>query len=204
MTQILRGALRRHTAVAAYLSLFVALGGTAYAAATVTGADIVDATISGQDVADRGLAGRDVAYNTIDGYNIKDGSVSVNDLGVGLDVTHVEKLSSSANEMHKEALARCPAGAVATGGGAEIQDAANDYASPANLSAITRSAPLSSGQGWIASAEVIDFPSIPNFTLSYNDDNVVDGFESWLMEDKQTHRKPWTLRTWAVCLKLSA
>lgn len=46
---------RRHTTAVAYLALFVALGGSAYAATTITGADIKNGTVTGKDVKNRSL-----------------------------------------------------------------------------------------------------------------------------------------------------
>jgi hypothetical protein len=46
---------RRHGTVVAYLALSTALGGSAYAAVTVTGKDIKDGTITGRDVKGRSL-----------------------------------------------------------------------------------------------------------------------------------------------------
>jgi len=47
--------LRRHSTGVAYLALFAALGGSAYAAVTVTGKNIQDGTITGRDVKNRSL-----------------------------------------------------------------------------------------------------------------------------------------------------
>lgn len=55
MRSILRRFSRRHTIVVAYLALFAALGGSAYAAVTVTGTNIKDGTITGRDVRNRSL-----------------------------------------------------------------------------------------------------------------------------------------------------
>jgi collagen triple helix repeat protein len=46
---------RGHTTAVAYLALFAALGGSAYAAVTVTGKDIKNGTITGKDVKNRSL-----------------------------------------------------------------------------------------------------------------------------------------------------
>ena len=43
----------RHTTAVAYLALFAALGGSAYAAVTVTGKNIKDGTVTGRDVKNR-------------------------------------------------------------------------------------------------------------------------------------------------------
>jgi hypothetical protein len=55
MKSILRRLTRRHSTGVAYLALFIALGGSAYAAVTVTGADVKDGTITGRDVKNRSL-----------------------------------------------------------------------------------------------------------------------------------------------------
>jgi Collagen triple helix repeat (20 copies) len=55
MRSILRRLLRRHTTAVAYLALFAALGGSAYAAVTVTGKNIKDGTVTGRDIKDRSL-----------------------------------------------------------------------------------------------------------------------------------------------------
>ena len=50
MRAIIKRLSRRHTTAVAYLALFAALGGSAYAAVTVTGKNIKDGTITGKDV----------------------------------------------------------------------------------------------------------------------------------------------------------
>jgi len=55
MRSILKRLARRHTTAVAYLALFAALGGSAYAAGTITGKNIKDGTITGSDVKNRSL-----------------------------------------------------------------------------------------------------------------------------------------------------
>jgi hypothetical protein len=55
MRSILKRLARRHTTAVAYLALFAALGGSAYAAVTVTGKNIKDGTITGRDVKNSSL-----------------------------------------------------------------------------------------------------------------------------------------------------
>ena len=55
MRSIIRRLSRRHGTAVAYLALFAALGGSAYAAVTVTGKNIKDGTITGKDVKNRSL-----------------------------------------------------------------------------------------------------------------------------------------------------
>ncbi len=55
MQPILRRLVRRHATAVAYLALFAALGGSAYAAVTVSGENIKDGTVTGRDVKNRSL-----------------------------------------------------------------------------------------------------------------------------------------------------
>jgi hypothetical protein len=55
MRSILKRLFRRHTTAVAYVALFAALGGSAYAAVTVTGKNIKDGTVTGRDVKNRSL-----------------------------------------------------------------------------------------------------------------------------------------------------
>ena len=55
MRSVLKRLSRRHTTAVAYLALFAALGGSAYAAVTVTGKNIKDGTVTGRDVKNRSL-----------------------------------------------------------------------------------------------------------------------------------------------------
>jgi len=55
MRSILRRLSRRHGTAVAYLALFAALGGSAYAAVIVTGKNIKDGTVTGRDVKNRSL-----------------------------------------------------------------------------------------------------------------------------------------------------
>jgi hypothetical protein len=55
-----------HATVVAYVALFFALSGTAYAAAKFTSADIVDGSLTGADIAADSLTGEDIAPGSID------------------------------------------------------------------------------------------------------------------------------------------
>jgi Collagen triple helix repeat (20 copies) len=55
MRPILKRLMRRHSTAVAYLALFAALGGSAYAAVTVTGKNIKDGTVTGRDVKNSSL-----------------------------------------------------------------------------------------------------------------------------------------------------
>jgi hypothetical protein len=84
-----------HTTVVAYLALFVALGGSAYAAATITGRDVVDRSLTGADIRNGTIRSPDV--RSITGADLGPGepwrlrspdkrfSVSVTNAGITLD-----------------------------------------------------------------------------------------------------------------------
>jgi hypothetical protein len=164
MTRILNRLRRRHAAAVAYLALFVTLGGSAYAAATIRGADVFD----------RSLAGIDIAYNTVDGYNVKDGSITPNDLGYELEIVRRAAVSATDEDHRKEAYAECPAGTIVTGGGAMISEE-----HMRNRIALTSSSPGSTG--WRATAAEMERP-----------------------DDATLPASPWTLRVYVHCLKQPA
>jgi hypothetical protein len=69
MRSTLRRLSRRHGTVVAYLALFAALGGSAYAAVTVTGKNIQDGTITARDVKNRTLGTNKLSKKAIASLN---------------------------------------------------------------------------------------------------------------------------------------
>src|SRR5215204_14562 len=65
MRSIPRRLLRRHTTAVAYLALFAALGGSAYAAVSVTGKNIKNGTVTGKDVKNRSLGASDLSASAV-------------------------------------------------------------------------------------------------------------------------------------------
>ena len=150
-----------HATVVAYLALFVALSGSAYAAATISGADIRNNSVTGADIRQNSLTGDDVRQNSITGEDVRQSSITASDIrqstvtggdirdgtlaaedfkagtllkgdpgapGVKGDTgapgangaTNVTLVTSEAvvvNTLQNSALATCPAGQRATGGG---------------------------------------------------------------------------------------
>jgi hypothetical protein len=74
--------------VTATLALVLALGGTAYAAATITGGDVVDKSLTGADIKNNslegvdidGVRGQDVENSSLKGGDILDQSIRSDDL----------------------------------------------------------------------------------------------------------------------------
>lgn len=60
MLSKLRSYRPSHAVVVAYLALFVALGGSSYAAITVTGKNVKNSSLTGKDIKNNSLTGRDV------------------------------------------------------------------------------------------------------------------------------------------------
>ena len=84
-----------HATVVAYLALFVALGGTAYAAATIGSAEVVDDSLQSVDLKDNAAVGsRDVVNDSVTGgglgsVDVRNNSLTSNDVAAltGADVT---------------------------------------------------------------------------------------------------------------------
>jgi hypothetical protein len=75
----LRGRLT-YSNVVATLALFVALGGSSYAAVTLTGRNIKDSSLTGRDVKDKSLTGADAKDSSLTGRDVKNGSIAAADL----------------------------------------------------------------------------------------------------------------------------
>ncbi|MFL5845986.1 MAG: hypothetical protein ACJ762_14960 [Solirubrobacteraceae bacterium] len=76
-----RLAVHLRTNAVAYLALFVALGGSAYAAVTVTGANVKNGSLTGRDVRNNSLTGADV--KRLGGGDVRDGTLRAKDFKPG-------------------------------------------------------------------------------------------------------------------------
>jgi hypothetical protein len=66
----------RHATVVAYLALFIALGGSAYAAATISGSSIKKNSIPGNRLKKAGVAGDRLRNNTVTGRQVRESSLA--------------------------------------------------------------------------------------------------------------------------------
>ena len=66
--------------VMATMAVFIALGGTSYAAVMITGADVRDGSLTGRDVRDSSLGASDVINNSLGTGEIRDGSLNGRDV----------------------------------------------------------------------------------------------------------------------------
>jgi hypothetical protein len=69
-----------YTNVTATLALFLALGGTSYAAATLSGGDVRNGTVTGKDLRSQSVTGRDIDNGSLTGSDLENGSVGSSDL----------------------------------------------------------------------------------------------------------------------------
>jgi hypothetical protein len=234
MPSLLRRLIRHHTAAAAYVALILALGGTAYAASLVTGADILDETIAAEDIgvaavgadelASRAVSTDRLADNSVNGTKVADGTIWTNDVRNGTLTTHdvadqsltgfdiadgsvkaselglatVTAESNDEFERVKTVTAHCPAGKRVISGGGDIVKTGPD--SPDQKVDLAASTPSDNGTAWTVRAQIIDHPGTLSFTLSYNDDGVVDGIASWIVEDDFSFRDSWAVEASAICV----
>ncbi|HLL86668.1 MAG TPA: hypothetical protein VK387_05100 [Thermoleophilaceae bacterium] len=96
----------RHGTVVAYLALFVALGGTAYAAATIGSAQVIDDSLRSVDLKDNAaVLSRDVVNDTVTGgglagADVRNNSLTSTDVAglTGADVTDNSLTGADINE----------------------------------------------------------------------------------------------------------
>jgi hypothetical protein len=213
---------RNHTVVAAYVALFTALGGSAYAANVVTSTDIADETIQAQDIAPGAVANEELRdesvthhklhYSSVDGSKVINGSLSGPDVANGglsgadladgsvkaadLNLVTVQQESGSDPQMAKTVSATCPSGMTPTGGGGNIL--APWGANPQNRISLVQSQPT--GSSWTVRAEVIKHPATLDFTLKKDEEGYVTGVASYIKADHLTYDGSWPVKAWAVCV----
>jgi hypothetical protein len=69
-----------YSGVTATMALFLALGGSSYAALSIGGGDIRNGTVTGSDIKNESLKSRDVDNGKLTGTDLKNGSVTTSDI----------------------------------------------------------------------------------------------------------------------------
>ncbi len=137
--------------VIAFIALFVALGGSVYAAGKLSGNQIKPNSLPGNRVKAKSLTGKQIKPGSLTGTQIKAGSLTGTQINVGtLSGVTASKLSSiqyatataSLGAGAGNATATCPAGTNVIGGGASVSDDNNAF--------INDSGPNSTRTGWDA------------------------------------------------------
>jgi hypothetical protein len=165
--------------VVASVALFAALGGSSYAALTITGSQVRDGSLSGRDVHNGSLTGTDVRDRSLLARDFKPGQLPAGPKGdkgdsgapgpqgdagargepgpkgdpgfSGREVKIVQSGESSTDS--KFVFASCPAGKVIIGGGAHITMAGGGLATPEL--ALDESDASDSGTTWFAHAHEV-------------------------------------------------
>jgi hypothetical protein len=91
LKNVLRWICPSHATVVAYLALFMAMGGTAYAAVQWTSADIADESLQSVDVKDNSLTGADITAGSIQSTDLAPGAITGGGASTGstlLDADH--------------------------------------------------------------------------------------------------------------------
>lgn len=76
MRSLIRRLGRHHATAVAYVALLAAVGGTAYAAATITGEDIVDETIHSQDIGPQVVGTDEIAHDAVTRDRLRDYAIN--------------------------------------------------------------------------------------------------------------------------------
>jgi hypothetical protein len=174
--------------VIAMLALFVALGGTGYAAATgsIDGREIKNNTISTNDIRSNTVRGSDVRTNTLTGSDISEtrlgkvpsaskadsatsatsaaNAAAVGGVAPGRLVRDYEYLTASSTDpgASKQVFINCPAGKNVIGGGTAVQGTDAAYvAVDRPISTVPGTAP----NQWFGQGEALDGTDT-NFTVS--------------------------------------
>lgn len=127
-----------HATIVAYLALFVAIGGTGYAAATIGSAQIKNGSIRGKDIRRGTITGREVSERRLNVAGLR---------------TYVVRKQIAANPFGPETsvAVKCRRGDYVAGGGGTASSSSSSY--------IVGSYPLPDLDGWNLIANVaLDAP----------------------------------------------
>lgn len=152
--------------VVAFVALFVALGGSVYAAGKISGTQIKPGSVPGNRIKAKSLTGTQIKPGSLTGTQIKAGSLNGTQIQAGsLGATQINQstltgvTASSIGTVYyatasaalspisptgTTATANCPAGTYAIGGGATLSNE--------ELSEVNDSGPTATHTGWSATA----------------------------------------------------
>ncbi|HEV7398964.1 MAG TPA: hypothetical protein VGN84_01720 [Solirubrobacterales bacterium] len=139
--------------VVAFVALFVALGGSVYAAGKISGAQIKPGSVPGNRIKSKSLTGTQIKPGSLTGTQIKAGSLGATQINqstlTGVTASSIGSvLYAVATVPVSEALtgspgtASCPAGTYVIGGGTSL--------SSESLGEVNDSGPVPTHTGWTA------------------------------------------------------
>ncbi len=142
--------------VVACIALFVALGGSVYAAGKISGTQIKAGSIPGNRIKPKSLAGKQIKPKTLTGKQIKANSLGADQIkestltGItasalsGIHYATVTVPLNYTSPTGTQGTAVCPVGTSVIGGGASLSSEGYGY--------VSDSAPSPTHTGWIATA----------------------------------------------------
>jgi hypothetical protein len=146
------GRLLSFSNVVACLALFIALGGSVYAAGKISGTQIKASSLPGNRIKAKTLTGKQIKPGSLTGTQIKAGSLTGTQIN-GTTLTGVSASSlasvqyavatvsiSSTSPTGTSATANCPPGTFVVGGGATVSNEEQAF--------VNDSGPSSSRTGW--------------------------------------------------------
>jgi hypothetical protein len=148
--------------VVSLLALFVALGGTSYAAIAITGKNVKNGSLTGKDLKDGSVGTLDVKNGGLLAKDFKAGQLPKGDDGLnGKDGAHgangatnvvLRQVETPFTTAGANAEVPCAAGERATGGGSSYSTNAVGVAKPVVLLSrpVTNTAPYTTPDGWEA------------------------------------------------------
>lgn len=129
--------------VIAVIALFIALGGSVYAAAKINGKQIKPQSIPGNRIKPGTLTGKQIKSQSLTGQQVVGSSLSGVSASNLASVQYVASTGTvNSNEKQTTVTATCPAGTKVIGGGAQIAKEEEAY--------VNDSAPTGDRSGWTA------------------------------------------------------
>jgi len=129
--------------VIALLALFLALGGTVYAAGKISGSEIKANSIPGNRIKKKTLTGNQVKPGSLTGKQVKGSTLTdVNAASLGTVLYVPAAVTIAVGPNPTAGVAFCPAGQKIIGGGATVSDPKKAF--------VNESAPNAERNGWLA------------------------------------------------------
>jgi len=142
--------------VVAFIALFVALGGSVYAAGKISGTQIKPGSVPGNRIKSKSLTGKQIKPGSLTGAQIKAGSLGATQINqttlTGVSASSLASVLYAAATVPvsetspggTQATASCPAGTYVIGGGASL--------SSESVGEVNDSGPALTRTGWTATA----------------------------------------------------
>jgi len=140
--------------VVAFVALFVALGGSVYAAGKISGTQIKTGSLPGNRIKSKSLTGKQIKPGSLTGAQIKAGSLGATQINqatlTGVSASSLASVQypvatvalSIISPTGTQGTAACPAGTFVIGGGASVSNEQNSF--------INDSGPNATHTGWTA------------------------------------------------------